>query len=137
MKHKCQWYTSCVKSGVALLGFVFVGLGTIGIFVPGIPTTIFILLAAYCFSRSCPGLYRWLVEHKRFGPIVDQIFIRREMPIKLKQKAIFGLWGTLLLSLFLTQQQPWFVALCITLLIVGVGVSSYILFGIKTQKFSR
>ena len=50
------------------LGIASVALGTIGIFVPLLPTVPFMLLAALCFARSSPALERWLLEHRRFGP---------------------------------------------------------------------
>ena len=50
------------------LGVLFVGLGIIGAFLPLMPTTIFIILAAGCFARSSPRLEAWLLNHKTFGP---------------------------------------------------------------------
>jgi uncharacterized protein len=51
-----------------LAGFMALGLGVIGMFLPIVPTVPFILLAAYCFQRGSPELHRWLVEHPQFGP---------------------------------------------------------------------
>lgn len=55
--------------------FVFLGvtslfLGIIGIFLPLLPTTPFILLAAYCFSRSSQRMHNWLIQHKVFGKLI-------------------------------------------------------------------
>jgi|TARA_B100001741_G_scaffold262190_1_gene226489 uncharacterized membrane protein YbaN (DUF454 family) len=52
------------------LGFIFVGLGFLGVVVPGIPTTPFILLAAWLFSKSSPKFEKWLLNHKIFGPLI-------------------------------------------------------------------
>ena len=55
-----------------LAGHFFVALAVIGVFVPIMPTTPFLLLAAWCYSRGSERFYRWLVGHPRFGaPIVD------------------------------------------------------------------
>lgn len=50
------------------LGFMFVVLGFIGALLPLMPTTIFLILAAGCFTRSSPRFETWLLEHRRFGP---------------------------------------------------------------------
>ena len=52
------------------LGFVFVGLAALGIFLPLLPTTPFLILAAGCFARSSEKLHRWLLSNRTFGPII-------------------------------------------------------------------
>lgn len=51
-------------------GWNCLGLGFIGIFLPIVPTTPFVLLAAFCFSRGSNNLYQWLLEQKTFGPLI-------------------------------------------------------------------
>lgn len=52
------------------LGLTATGLGLIGVVLPLMPTTVFLLLAAYAFARSSPRLHGWLTEHPRFGPLI-------------------------------------------------------------------
>jgi len=54
----------------AILGWVFVMVGVVGIFLPLLPTTPFLLLAAYCFNQSSDKFHRWLLSHKVLGPPV-------------------------------------------------------------------
>ena len=66
------------------LGFVFVGLGFIGIFLPLVPTTPFLLLALACFARSSPQVHSWLINHKVLGPYVRDWERDRAIPLKAK-----------------------------------------------------
>jgi uncharacterized membrane protein YbaN (DUF454 family) len=70
-----------------LLAYVALGLGLVGVFVPGLPTTPFVLLAAWCFSRGSERCERWLLEHPRLGPIVRDWRERRAVPLRAKQLA--------------------------------------------------
>ena len=55
---------------LAAAGFGALALGTVGVFLPLLPTTPFVLLAAYCFARSSPRFYQMLLRHRQFGPII-------------------------------------------------------------------
>ena len=70
------------------LGVLFLGLGLVGVFVPLLPTTVFVLAAAYCFARSSPSLYAWLLQHPRFGPYIKNWEERRAMPRTAKRIAL-------------------------------------------------
>ena len=53
-----------------LLAYASLGIGIVGIFVPGLPTTVFVLLSAYAAARGSERLHRWLLQHPRFGPAI-------------------------------------------------------------------
>jgi uncharacterized membrane protein YbaN (DUF454 family) len=58
---------SISKAVWLVLGFIFVGIGFIGILVPGLPTTPLMILAAACFARSSPRFYKWVINNRVFG----------------------------------------------------------------------
>lgn len=53
-----------------LLAYASLGIGIVGIFVPGLPTTVFVLISAYAAARGSERLHRWLLAHPRFGPAI-------------------------------------------------------------------
>ncbi|WP_168204060.1 YbaN family protein [Aliikangiella coralliicola] len=73
-----------VKYLLILAGIFFVALGVIGIVVPGLPTTIFLIIAAGCFAKSSPCLHGWLMSHRWFGPIIHHWNETRSIPKKAK-----------------------------------------------------
>ena len=66
------------------LGWICVSLGFIGIFVPGLPTTIFLIIALWAFTKSSKRLRNWLLNHKRFGPILRNWQEHRVVPLRAK-----------------------------------------------------
>ena len=79
-------------------GFIFLALGAIGIVLPLLPTTPFLLLSAFCFARSSEKLHDWLLSHPSFGPAI--IDWRKNGSISKRNKAysMFIILLTLLLS---------------------------------------
>ena len=67
-----------------ILGSVFVAIGAIGILVPGLPTTPFMILAAACYIRSSNKLYNWLIKNKLFGKHIKNIREGKGIPIRVK-----------------------------------------------------
>lgn len=77
-------------------GFLLTGLAVVGLFLPLLPTTPLLLLAAACFARSSEKWHRWLTEHKVFGPIIRNWHENRCIPRKAKITAVASiiLFGT-------------------------------------------
>lgn len=66
------------------IGWICVGLGFIGIFVPGLPTTIFLIVALWAFTKSSKKLRIWLLNHKKFGPFLRDWQEHRVVPLRAK-----------------------------------------------------
>ena len=66
------------------IGWICVGLGFMGIFVPGLPTTIFLIIALWAFTKSSKKLRIWLLNHKKFGPFLRDWQEHRVVPLRAK-----------------------------------------------------
>lgn len=89
-----------IKPLLVGLGLVFVIIGMIGVFVPGLPTTIFMILAAYCFVRSSERLYNWVVSNKLFGYRVKHFIETKTIPLKGKVYSITAIGIAVALSIY-------------------------------------
>ncbi len=82
---------------LVLLGFLSVGLGTAGIFLPLLPTTPFMLLAGYLFARSSKRWHEWLLRHRHFGPYIYAF--RNKSGLTPTQKLRIGLSFTIAIAI--------------------------------------
>ena len=80
-------------------GVVAVGLGAVGVFVPGLPTTIFLIIASYCFARSCPWLEERLLRVPLFAPYLKFIDEGGPMSTRARAVSMTAMWTSVLLSL--------------------------------------
>lgn len=78
-----------VRLVFAGLGTLCVGLGVIGVFLPGLPTVPFLLLAAACYARASRRLSSWLLGHRHFGPPIRAWREHRAMPYRVKRRALW------------------------------------------------
>jgi len=113
-----------------IIGLAAVGIGTVGIFVPLLPTTPFYLLAAACFFRSSDRLYRWLIGNKWCGPYIRNYREHRAIPRHAKIVALILLWGTIGHAVLALLDQLWLRILLVT---IAAGVTIYLL-SLKTLK---
>jgi len=103
MKH----LSTKTKNGLLVVaGFISIALGVIGIVLPLLPTTPFILLAASCFAKSSPRFHRWLLQHPSFGPLIETFQSGADLPISTAYRIILFVWLSLGLSMFLLN-NPW------------------------------
>lgn len=74
-----------------LLALVFVLLGMVGVLLPGMPTTVFMLLAVWAASRGWPSLHRWMMEHPQFGPPIQNWQTHGAIPRHAKWLAVISM----------------------------------------------
>jgi len=104
-------------------------LGLVGIIIPLLPTTPFLLLAAACYLRGSERMYRWLLTNRVFGKYLDDYRERRGVPLKVKAVGITVLWTTIgLTALFAVSEA----IVQIVLIAVAFVVTVHIL-TIKTK----
>lgn len=108
-----------------LVGALAVLLGILGLFLPLLPTTPFLLLASWCFARGSDRLHRWLLSHRVFGEYLRNFEAGRGIPLKAKILATVMLWTSLLLAIrrFDPDGSPLIPAL---LVLTGACVSLYL-----------
>lgn len=106
--------------------FMSIALGLIGIFVPLLPTTPFIILAIWLFSKSSDKFYNALLQHKICGPPVQDYISGRGIKMKYKVSALIFMWLSLLASYLLSFAHPdaWWVRVILPL--VGTYVTYFI-----------
>lgn len=96
-----------MRSLYFLLGWCFFGLGAVGTVVPGLPTTPFMLLALWAFSKSSQRFHDWLYAHPVFGPPLQQWRSHRVIPGKAKLLAVATMAASLIYLAFFTDISVW------------------------------
>jgi uncharacterized membrane protein YbaN (DUF454 family) len=111
------------KIVMMVLGSLALFLGIIGIMIPVLPTTPFLLLAAFFYLRSSENLYGWLINHKTFGSYIHNYMTYRAVKKSTKIGALITLWISLSISIVLVEKF-W---LKIFLFLIGTAVSIHLL----------
>ena len=86
-----------------VIGILFVGLAILGVFLPILPTTPFLLVAAACFAKSSPALQQKLLANKTFGPLIHDWQEYRSIALKAKRTALITMLLSVLLSAYMLQ----------------------------------
>ena len=112
-----------MKLALNIVGVLAILLGIMGIFLPLLPTTPFLLLAAACFSRSSVTMHNWLLSHRVFGAYLRNYQEGRGIPARAKVLALVMMWSSMGYAAW-RYPALW---LCLLLLAIGAGVSIYLL----------
>ena len=91
---------------LTVLGFLSLGLATLGVFLPVLPTTPFLLLSAALFLRGNRHWYEWLMNHPKFGPYITNFTVHKAIPLRVKIVSVSLVWITLLnCAIFVAEQN--------------------------------
>jgi uncharacterized membrane protein YbaN (DUF454 family) len=118
------------KQLLIVAGTISTAIGIIGIVVPILPTTPFLLLAAACYVRSSERFYRWLLNNRLFGTYIGDYLAGRGMPLRTKVFTLLFLWAAIGISVFAGTQN---LVVRIVLALVAISVTLHIIF-IKVKR---
>jgi uncharacterized membrane protein YbaN (DUF454 family) len=121
-----SWVRDPRRWAFAGIGVASVGLGWLGVFVPGLPTTIFLIIASYCFARSCPWLEDRLLRIPLFAPYMKVLDEGRGMSKKAATNALLSMWSCVSLSCAILyaagRLRPWVAAIIVLSAVAGTGM---------------
>jgi hypothetical protein len=132
MKEQSILISQFAKYFYLISGFILVAIGVIGIFLPLLPTTIFLILASICFLKSSPKANEWLRNHKVLGGYIDNYQNKTGLTRNAKIANIITLWTSISLSAFLLTEELY---IRIILLAIAIGVTIHLLL-IKTKQLT-
>lgn len=118
------------KALLIFLGTICVGLGVMGIFLPLMPTTVFLLMAAYCYSHSSERFHNWLMTNKVFGKYISDYRSGKGISLRQKISTIAILWASIGISIWFVGGSFW---LTLLLAAVAIGVTVHLLW-LKTYR---
>lgn len=119
-----------MKILLAILGSVSLALGIMGVFLPVLPTTPFLLLSAALYMRSSQRLYEWLMSHKHLGPYIKNFREHKALPLRVKVVSVTMVWATLLYCAIFVAKEWWMSAVFVA---IAIGVTVHII-SFKTLK---
>ena len=111
-----------MKIILTILGLLSLTLGVIGIFVPLLPTTPFLLLAAGCFFRSSKTLYDKLINSKHLGRYIRDYRENKRIPLQAKVFSLILLWASLIYCIFFVANGTLWLQILLAIILVGVTI---------------
>jgi uncharacterized membrane protein YbaN (DUF454 family) len=124
LRKEVSLYERMLRGALVGAGTFFLALGIVGIVLPILPTTPFLLLAAACYARGSRRFYDWLLGNRVFGRYIRNYREGRGITFRDKAVSIGLLWLTILFSVLLVVRNLW---VKIVLIAIAVGVSTYLL----------
>ncbi len=118
-EHRSRW----IRGLFLIAGTVALGLGIVGVFLPVLPTTPFVLLAAACYARGSRRFHQKLLANRTFGPIIAEWERHRSIPYRTKVAAVVLMSLTLATSIVFFVRPVWLKAL---LAVMGVGLAIWL-----------
>ncbi len=113
------------------VGFTSVGIGSVGVIVPGLPTTVFFVVAAWCFGRSSPRFEQWVLDLPRIGPMVRDHRAGLGIPAATKRLAIASMWLAIAVSCVVLRERIWIAA---AIVVTGLVGTWYLRVRVPTRK---
>lgn len=111
------------KALLIFLGTVCVGLGVLGMFLPLMPTTVFLLMAAYCYSKSSEKFHNWLMTNRLFGKYISDYKSGKGISLRQKITTIAVFWASIGFSIWYVAGTFW---LTLLLAAIAVGVTLHL-----------
>lgn len=103
------------------IGWIMIALGVIGIAIPGMPTTVFLIAAVWAFSKSSIRFQMWLWDHRVLGPPVQAWYQYRVIPVRAKILAVAMMFASVI-YMFVINDGNWMPTLLLSVVLVPVGL---------------
>ena len=104
-----------------ILGCISLALGVLGIFLPMLPTTPFLLLSAAAWLKASPPLYEWLLNHRVFGEYIRNFREHRAIPLRVKIISVTLVWLTIGYCIFFVVDEWWWAQVLMGLLATAIS----------------
>lgn len=122
LRNLLSLYPKKMKILLVIIASISLGLGIVGIFVPLLPTTPFLLLSAALYAKSSEKLYNWLLNHRIFGEYIRSYREEKAISLPVKIVAISTIWVSLGYSMLFLVNHKWYLQLILGLIAVGVTI---------------
>ncbi|QYF93444.1 YbaN family protein [Massilia sp. PAMC28688] len=122
-----------MKIAYIVLGWLFVALGVIGVFLPLLPTTPFLLLASACFARGSTRMHQWLLNSRPLGKYLRDYEAGRGIPVRAKIVTLGLMWASLIVGMVRVPYP----SVKVLLALVGIGVTVYLVWYVPVRRLPR